>query len=107
MTYGQTYERLKEALEMDELNYSATEREQFIHRIVDYGFFHRKSKPNLQEMKEDMATFLTNNADVIEGKKGFFNVCHSYEEQSLLHYLDDDKSKLLLSNPSDDKESTN
>lgn len=63
LTPSQTYDRIKEAINIDESSFSYADREKFATRITEFTFFIKKAKPFLLQMKVDLATFLTNKAD--------------------------------------------
>lgn len=99
MSATQTYERVKEAVGLDERAFDVTELEQFNNRIVEYNFFMKKAVPFLKTMKLDLAIILTNKADVLNGGRGFQKICEYYEDLNLMHYVDSKSSALILNNP--------
>lgn len=99
LSVTQSYERIRESTKLDENAYDPAEREQFSNRIVEYGFFMKKTKPFLAQLKIDLASMLTNKADCIAGYKGLQKIYESYEDLNLSHYSEMNSSRLILMNP--------
>jgi len=99
MTPKQTYDRMREAIGINEADFDTSTRDVFATRISDFNFFLKKVKPFLRQMKLDLAIQLTNKADVINGFRGFQKVCEFYEDLNLAHYTDMQTNRLLLNNP--------
>jgi hypothetical protein len=59
----------------------------------------KKTKPFLQQLKIDLAIYLTNKADCLQAYRGLHKVCDFYEDLNLSHYTNNNSSKLVFNNP--------
>ena len=50
----------------------------------------KKVKPFLQQLKVDLALFLTTKADCMHAYKGLSKICDTYEDLNLTHYTEMD-----------------
>jgi hypothetical protein len=55
MTPKQTYDRMREAIGINEADFDTSTRDVFATRISDFNFFLKKVKPFLRQMKLDLA----------------------------------------------------
>jgi len=83
LTVEKTYERIKEAIGVDEGQYDYNDRDKFSNRVVEFNFFVKKAKPFLMQMKSDLAQMLTNKADVLNAYKGLQKIVEFYEDLNL------------------------
>ena len=109
LSISQTYERIKEATQVNEEEYDASSTEQYANKITEFNFFMKKTKPFLQQLKIDLAIYLTNKADCLQAYRGLHKVCDFYEDLNLSHYTNNNSSKLVFNNPDNQniKESMN
>jgi len=84
----QMYERMKEALQVNDAMFDLTEKEQFVSRLTEYTFFVKKIEPYLKYLKNELAQFLTTKQLTINNYKNLARMWNIYEEVNLTAYVD-------------------
>lgn len=84
----QIYERMKEALQVNDAMFDLTEKEQFVSRLTEYTFFVKKIEPYLKYLKNELAQFLTTKQLTINNYKNLARMWNIYEEVNLTAYVD-------------------
>jgi len=103
LTSQQMYDRIKEAVGVNDAMYDMTEKETFKNRITEYTFFVKKIEPYLKYLKNELAQFLTTKQLTINNYKNLGRMWNIYEEVNLTAYVDMSARNLVLNNPDNEQ----
>lgn len=82
----QKYERIKEAVKVDNENFDVTQRELMSTKIVEFMSFAKRTEPLIKMFRANLTTQLISKHKTIVGYKDMAKICDRYEELNLLTY---------------------